>query len=179
MEKVNLIVAICYQDLIGVIVQLSFTHFENEHVIPVLNVTAAPETTAFEFLQLAAQQNPCYLSEYLTYPRLGRYITTICCVTQNLTSNFYWFLYINNTLSPVGVDFLKPNNGDVLRFEYRSINSHENRTETSQTGMSNEINEGMCRDRKPFQTLKFDFSLKMRAFFKDWSRSTVEYTKAL
>ena len=163
-----MIVAICYQDLIGVTVQLSFTHFENEDVIPALNVTAAPETTAFQFLQLAAQQNPCYLFEHVTYPRLGRYITTICCVTQNLTSNFYWFLYINNTLSPVGVDFLKPNNGDVLRFEYQFINStDDNRTETSQTGMSNEINEGMCRDRKPFHTLIFVCSLKMRAFLKD------------
>ena len=140
LENLKLVVVIFYQDLIGVTVQLSFTDFANEDVIPALNVTAALGTTAFEFLQLAAQQNPCYLSEYLTYPRLGRYITTICCVTQNLTSNFYWFVYINNTLSPVGVDFLKPNNGDVLRFEYRFINStDDNRSETSQTGMFSKL----------------------------------------
>ena len=140
LENLKLVVVIFYQDLIGVTVQLSFTDFANEDVIPALNVTAALGTTAFEFLQLAAQQNPCYLFEYLTYPRLGHYITTICCVTQNLTSNFYWFLYINNTLSPVGVDFLKPNNGDVLRFEYRFINStDDNRTETSQTGMLSKL----------------------------------------
>ena len=149
------------QPLIAVTVHLSFTDFENEDVIPALNITAAPGTTAFEFLQLAAQQNPCYLSEYLTYPRLGHYITTICCVTQNLTSNFYWFVYINNTLSPVGVDFLKPNNGDVLRFEYRFINStDDNDTTTSQAGMySKLLDEGIDMRERTFPAFYNSISL--------------------
>jgi hypothetical protein len=112
--------------------QLRFTDFTNENVIPAVNITAANGTTAFQFLQQAAQQNPCYLSQYITYATLGHYITTICCVAENTTSNFYWFVYINNAFSPVGVDGLIPNNGDILRFEYRFINSTDgNHTETS------------------------------------------------
>ena len=131
-----------FQALISVTVQLSFSDLTNEDVIPALNITAASGSTAFDFLQLASQQNPCYLSEYITYPSLGRYITTICCVTQNKTSDFYWFIYINNTLAPVGVDFLIPNNGDVLRFEYRFYNStDDNHTETSQAGLFNKISD--------------------------------------
>ena len=124
-------------------VQLSFSHLTNEDVIPAMNVTAAQETTAFQFLQLASKQNPCYLFQYITYGSLGRYITTICCVEQNTTSNFYWFVYINNTLSPVGVDFLKPNDGDILKFEYRFINntdgSHSSTTSAGM-GIPNESN---------------------------------------
>ncbi|XP_028410477.1 uncharacterized protein LOC114533093 isoform X2 [Dendronephthya gigantea] len=122
----------CPSPTIYVQVQLSFTDLTNEDVIPAINVTAAQGTTAFQFLQLASDQNPCYLFQYITYPSLGHYITTICCVEQNTTSKFYWFVYINNTQSPVGVDLIKPNNGDVLKFEYRFINStggsHSNTT---------------------------------------------------
>ena len=120
-------------------------------MIPALNVAAAHGTTAFEFLQLAAQQIPCYSFEFLTHPPFGHDITTICCVTQNRTSNFYWFVYINNMLSLLGVDFVKPNNGDILTFEYGLINSIDgNHIETLKTEMSNEISEGMYTRKKTF-----------------------------
>ena len=126
---------------ISVEVQLSFTDLTNENVIPAINITTAQGATAFQFLQLASEQNPCYLFQYITYQSLGHYITTICCVEQNTTSNFYWFVYINNTLSPVGVDFLKPNNGDILKFEYRFINStNGSHSNTTSAGMFTQDN---------------------------------------
>ena len=79
-------------------------------------------TAAFEFLQLAAQLNPCYMFNYTQFS-FGRFITTICCVQQNKTTNFYWFIYLNGKLSPVGADLLKPKNGDTLKFEYQLWNS--------------------------------------------------------
>ena len=75
-------------------------------------------TTAFEFLQMAAQLNPCYIFNYKTFS-IGRYITTICCVEENKTTNYYWFIYLNGQLSPVGADLLKPKNGDTLKYEYQ------------------------------------------------------------
>jgi hypothetical protein len=81
-------------------------------------VIAANGTTAFEFLQLASQLNPCYLFNYTQFS-FGRYITTICCIEQNKAKNFYWFIYLNGKLSPVGADLLTPKNGDTLTFEYQ------------------------------------------------------------
>ena len=106
-------------------------------MIPVVNVTAPHGTTGFQLLQLASQQNPCYLSEYKNFSTLGRYITSICDVGQNTTSNFYWFIYLNEQFSEVGVDFIKPENGDILKFEHRFINC----TDSNPTGTSltNEI----------------------------------------
>ena len=80
-------------------------------------VDAASNTTAYELLQLAAKLNPCYNYRYKQFS-FGRYITTICCVEQNTTSGFYWFVYINSKSSPVGVDLLKPKDGDTLTFQY-------------------------------------------------------------
>ena len=151
-----------FQDLMFVGIQLRFTGFSNEDVIPAVNVSSSQGTTAFQLLQLASKQNPCYLFEYQTFEGLGHYITTICCVAQNTTTHSYWFVYINNTLSPVGVDFLKPNNGDILRFEYRSINyidgNHTEPTPTTAAGIKyneriiltyifkrNEVHFGMLR----------------------------------
>lgn len=94
-------------------------------------VNATHGTNAFDFLNLASQINPCFDFQYITYPGLGNYVTTICCVKENTTTNFYWFIYINDTQSPVGIDSLVPNNGDILRFEYRFINSTDgNHTDT-------------------------------------------------
>ena len=128
-----------FQDLMFVGVQLRFTGFSNDDVIPAVNVSASQGKTAFQLLQLASQENPCYSFEYQKFPKLGRFITTICCVAQNTTTHFYWFVYINNTLSPVGVDLLKPNNGDILTFEYRSINyidgNHTEPTPTTAAGI--------------------------------------------
>ena len=100
-----------------------------------MNVSASQGTTAFELLQLASNQNPCYQFEYMIFKGLGHYITAICGVAQNKTANSYWFVYINNTLSPVGVDLLKPNNGDILKFEYRSDGRHAEPTPTTSSGI--------------------------------------------
>jgi hypothetical protein len=103
---------------ISVSVKLTFTNYPDPNVLPAEQVVAANGTTAFEFLQLAAQVNPCYIFNYTTFS-IGRYITTICCVEENKTTNFYWFIYLNGKLSPVGADSLKPKNNDTLTYEYR------------------------------------------------------------
>ena len=126
-----------HQALISVSIQLSFTDFANENVIPVVNVTARHGTTGFQLLQLASQQNPCYLSEYKNFLTLGHYITSICDVEQNTTSNFYWFIYLNEQFSEVGVDFIKPENGDILKFEHRFINCTD--SNPTATSLTNEI----------------------------------------
>jgi hypothetical protein len=92
-------------------------------------VIAANGTTAFEFLQLASQLNPCYLFNYTQFS-FGRYITTICCIEENKAKNFYWFIYLNGKLSPVGADLLKPRNGDTLTFEYQMWKNTDHTTPT-------------------------------------------------
>jgi hypothetical protein len=102
---------------VSVSVGLSFADYPSPNVIPFHEVDASSNTTAFELLQLAAKLNPCYNVRYKQYS-FGRYITTICCVEQNTTSGFYWFVYINGKRSPVGADLLKPRDGDTLTFQY-------------------------------------------------------------
>jgi hypothetical protein len=114
---------------ISVSVKLTFTNYPDPNVLPAEQVVAANGTTAFEFLQLAAQVNPCYIFNYTTFS-IGRYITTICCVEENKTTNFHWFIYLNGKPSSVGADSLKPKNGDTLTYEYRdsTITNHANPT---------------------------------------------------
>lgn len=123
-------------------VQLRFAEYGNaieDNVIPDVNILNARNvTTAFEFLSQAAKQNPCYQFQYKSFG-FGRYITSICCVVENKTSNYYWYIYINDVPSPVGADQLKPRHGDILRFQYQYINynssNHEkNEGKTSKTG---------------------------------------------
>jgi hypothetical protein len=90
-------------------------------------VIAANGTAAFQFLQLASQLNPCYLFNYTQFS-FGRYITTICCIEEDKATNFYWFIYLNGKLSPVGADLLKPKNGDTLTFEYQMWKNTEHTT---------------------------------------------------
>ena len=108
--------------MISVTVQLTFTNYPDPNILPLEQVVAPNKTTAFEFLQLAAQINPCYNFNYKVFS-FGRSITTICFVKQNRTTNFYWFIYLNGELSPVGADLLKPKNGDILTYEYRKWDS--------------------------------------------------------
>ena len=103
--------------MISVSVKLAFTNYPDPNILPLQQVVAPNETTAFEFLQLAAQINPCYNFKYKVFS-IGRSITSICFVRQNTTTNFYWFIYLNGELSPVGADLLKPKNGDILTYEY-------------------------------------------------------------
>ena len=88
---------------------------------------AANGTTAFEFLQLASQLNPCYLFNYTQFS-FGRYITTICCIEENKATQLYWFIYLNGIPSPVGADLLKPTNGDTLTFEYQMSTNTDHST---------------------------------------------------
>ena len=104
-------------------VKLTFTNYPFPNVLPPQRVRAPKGTTAFQFLQRAAQLNPCYIFKYIKYS-IGRYITTICGVKENKKNNFYWFIYLNGNLSPAGADLLKPKNGDTLKFEYRLWRKH-------------------------------------------------------
>ena len=87
-----------------------------------MNVKVQNGTTAFEILQLAETLNPCYKAGYKVFSNpAGRFITRICCVEQNKTADLYWLIYINGRLANVGVDLLKPNNGDRLTFKYQMV----------------------------------------------------------
>ena len=106
-----------------------------------MNLTAPNGTTAFEFLSQAAKQNPCYQFQYKKFS-FGRNITSICCVSENRTSHYYWYIYMNDEPSLVGVDQLKPRHGDLLKFQYQHINynssNHEKKVgKVSKTGMKN------------------------------------------
>lgn len=107
--------------------KLIFTNYPHPNVLPPQTVRAPKETTAFEFLQRASELNPCYIFKYIQYS-FGRYITTICGVKENKKTNFYWFIYLNGNLSPVGADLLKPKNGDTLKFEYQVWKHHNHKT---------------------------------------------------
>ena len=104
---------------ITISVKLTFNHYPDPNVLPSQQIVASNGTTAFEFLQMAAQFNPCYSFSYTTFT-FGRYITTICCVEENRTTSYYWSVYLNGQLSSVGADSLKPKNGDTLKYEYRA-----------------------------------------------------------
>ena len=99
-------------------VKLTFTNYPNPNVLPPEKIRGPKGLTAFEFLQRASQLNPCYIFKYTQYS-FGRYIITICGVEENRPVNYYWFIYINGKLSPVGADLLKPQDGDTLNFEYK------------------------------------------------------------
>ena len=107
---------------ISVSVELVFTNYTSyERFIPAMKVQVSQGTNAFDVLQQASQQNPCFRSEYKVDCQYGRYITTICCLKEDSTSQggFSWFIYNNTELSPVGVDHLIPKNGDTIAFKYQ------------------------------------------------------------
>ena len=81
-------------------------------------MTVPEGTNAFHILEDASQENPCYRSNSIYYNGLGNYITGICCLEQDSTKGFYWFIYVNNSLSPDGVDGTIPKNGDTISFRY-------------------------------------------------------------
>ena len=105
--------------IISVSVELVFTNYSNANFIPAMTVSVSQGSNAFDVLQQASQQNPCFRSEYIEYS-FGRYITTICCLEQDSTpqGGFSWFIYNNTELSPVGVDDLIPEDGDTITFKY-------------------------------------------------------------
>jgi hypothetical protein len=79
-------------------------------------------TKAFEILEMASQQNPCYRFQFQTF-NIGRFITSICCLEQDSSAGFYWLLYKNGQLANVGVDVLTPTNGDTITFKYQNIST--------------------------------------------------------
>lgn len=109
---------------IDVSVKLSVINVK-ESAIPPVELRVAEGTTAFSILQLASQQSPCYKFEHQYYPDLGRFITSICCMEQNQIAKLYWMIYINGQLATVGVDNLKPKNGDRITFKYERVGQTE------------------------------------------------------
>ena len=108
-------------------------------------------TAAFDFLELAGELNPCYIFSYKTFS-IGRYITTICCVQENRNESYYWFIYLNGKLSPVGADLLKPKDGNTLLFEYRfwdSRNSNHTLPTTRKTKPTTRKTKPTTRKTKP------------------------------
>lgn len=103
--------------------------FENYGATLDISQMAVNGTNAFDLLQMASQRHPCFNFEYKVFPSLGRYISSICCVAQNTTTQQYWLIYINDKSSPVGVDQLQPKTGDTLQFIYRQLSSGHNQSE--------------------------------------------------
>ena len=101
-------------------VELLFTNYTKADFIPAMTVSVSQESNAFDVLQQASEQNPCFRSEYIQYS-FGRYITTICCLQEDPTPELYWLLYINGVLSDVGVDELIPKDGDTITFKYEEL----------------------------------------------------------
>ena len=106
--------------VISVFVELVFTNYSKANFIPAMTVNVSQGSNAFDVLQQASQQNPCFRSEY-SQNRSGRYVTTICCLEEDFTpqGNFSWFIYKNTEFSPVGGDDLIPEDGDTITFQYK------------------------------------------------------------
>ena len=103
--------------------------FENYGATLDISQMAVNGTNAFDLLQMASQRHPCFNFEYKVSPPYGRYISSICCVAENTTTQQSWFIYINDKSSPVGVDLLQPKTGDTLQFIYRQWSSGHNQSE--------------------------------------------------
>lgn len=80
--------------------------------------------TAAKVLDLAAQQNHCYLPTYRKFS-IGRYIVSICGVAQDNAKRQYWIIYVNGAPAQYGVDDLIPNNGDRITFKYVKLNWYQ------------------------------------------------------
>ena len=84
-----------------------------------MSVSVSQGTKAFEVLELASEQNPCFRFQYKTYS-FGRFITTICCLEQDSSAGFYWILYKNGVGSYLTADALTPTDGDTITFKYEN-----------------------------------------------------------
>ncbi|CAB4006656.1 Hypothetical predicted protein [Paramuricea clavata] len=105
---------------ISVSVELVFTNYTNANFIPAMTLSVSQGTKAFEILEMASQQNPCYRFQFQTFS-IGRFITRICCLEQDPSADFYWLIYKNGQPSNVGVDVLTPTNGDTITFKYQNV----------------------------------------------------------
>jgi hypothetical protein len=87
-----------------------------------MSMSVSEGTTAFEVLELASAQNPCFRFQYDAFS-IGHYISSICCLQQDTPAGFYWLLYKNGVLSHLTVDVLTPTDGDTITFKYENIDN--------------------------------------------------------
>lgn len=106
-------------DNLSIRIELAFTNYTNSNFIPAMTVSVSSGTTAFDVLQKASEQNPCFRFQYQSF-NIGRFITSICCLEQDPEAGFYWLIYKNGQLSNVGIDVLTPTNGDTITFKYEN-----------------------------------------------------------
>ena len=65
--------------------------------------------------------NPCFRFQYKLFESpSGHYITSICCLEEDLEVGFYWRIYKNGQPSDVGIDDLTPADGDTITFKYEN-----------------------------------------------------------
>ena len=86
-----------------------------------MTVSVSQGTNAFEVLELASEQNPCFRFQFQS-SYIGRFITSICCLKQEPSAGFYWRIYKNGVLATVLIDALTLTNGDTITFKYEKIN---------------------------------------------------------
>ena len=108
--------------IITVHVQLVFNVPNLIRTEPAVSVSDIPQgTTAYDILEKAKLQNPCYKATYKKYS-FGRFVTSICRVASNWKKKHYWMIYINGKSAQYGVDGLKPKDGDIITFKYKKVN---------------------------------------------------------
>ncbi|XP_028395936.1 transcobalamin-2-like [Dendronephthya gigantea] len=105
--------------IIRVHVQIVF-NTTNLRVEPIVPVEMPLGKTAYDALELAKLQNPCYTA---TFAKLswGRSITSICRVAKNWKLGYYWLIWVNGRKALSGVDGIKPRDGDTITFKYEKI----------------------------------------------------------
>ncbi|XP_057295599.1 uncharacterized protein LOC130624048 [Hydractinia symbiolongicarpus] len=102
--------------------QVQFNSTDHENPAP-LNQTLIRGTYAIDAF-IAANNTPCYNFVY-TVSKFGAFIPEVCDVKQNNGS--YWFFYINNIRSSVGVSCYEVKDNDVLTLRYEKYvpNTHQ------------------------------------------------------
>ena len=109
-----------HSQIITVRVQLEFNVPNLTRTEPAVTVNVTNGTTAFTVLQLASQQNPCYNATFQQFS-FGRSIVSICGVARDTANSYFWLIYINGVSAQVGIDGLKPNDGDIITFVYKEL----------------------------------------------------------
>jgi hypothetical protein len=92
----------------------------NTRTEPEVTVSVLEGTTAYEILEMAKLQNSCYTATYKKYS-WGHSVQSICGVFSDWKKKQYWMIYINEKSSQYGVDGLKPNDGDLIRFIFKKL----------------------------------------------------------
>ena len=74
--------------------------------------------TALDILLKAQRHDQCYKFEDEINPIYGKFVTSICSVKNNKTSNQHWVFYVNDKKASVGVSFYRIKPNDVVEFRY-------------------------------------------------------------